>query len=99
LQGKIKYAFSSKIWKYNGTGGWFFISLPKDISREIRENSGWQEEGWGRMKAAAEVKGFTWDTAIWFDKKQATYLLPLKAEIRNKAGLQLNDIIAVSVSI
>jgi len=100
LQAKIKYNFSGKIWKHHSNGGWFFVSLPKDISKEIKENLQWQEEGWGRMKASATVKGFEWNTAIWFDRKQDTYLLPLKADIRKKAHLELdNDTIAISISI
>ncbi len=99
MQAKIKYDFLNKIWRHNATGGWYFVSLPKDISKEIKEHLQWQEEGWGRMKATAEVKEFEWDTAIWFDKKHNTYLLPLKTDIRKKASLELDDTIAVSISI
>jgi len=72
---------------------------PKNLSKEIRENHQWQEEGWGRMKAISIVKGFEWNTAIWFDKKLNTYLFPLKAEIRKKASLKIDDRIIVSISI
>jgi len=99
LHAKIRYDFSGKIWKHNANGGWFFVSLPEDVSKEIRENLQWQEEGWGRMKASANVNGFEWDTAIWFDKKLDTYLLPLKVDIRKKASLNLNDMISVRISI
>jgi len=99
LQARIRYSFSDKIWRHNSNGGWFFISLPKKISKEIRENLSWQEEGWGRMKAYASIKEYEWSTAIWFDKKQDTYLLPLKADIRKKVNLKINDIISVTISI
>lgn len=99
MQAKIKYDFSGKIWKSDSVGGWYFVSLPKEISKEIRENLKWQEEGWGRMKASATVKRFEWDSAIWFDKKLDTYLLPLKAVIRKKASLKLDERITVSISI
>ncbi len=95
MQAKIRYNFTGKIWN----GGWFFVSLPKDISKEIREHLKWQEEGWGRMKATAIIKEIEWDTAIWFDTKLETYLLPLKADIRKKARLELNDTITLSIKI
>ena len=95
MQAKIQYNFSGKIWN----GGWFFVSLPKDISKEIRAHLKWQEEGWGRMKATAIIKEIEWDTAIWFDTKLDTYLLPLKADIRKKARLELNDTITLSIKI
>ncbi|XLS29621.1 DUF1905 domain-containing protein [Flavobacteriaceae bacterium M23B6Z8] len=99
MQAKIKYDFSGKIWKHNANGGWFFVSLPKDISKEIREHLKWQEEGWGRMKASAHLDGIQWETAIWFDKRLDTYLLPIKADIRKKAVLNLDDKVSVSISI
>lgn len=87
----IKYAFSSKVWKHSGAAGWHFVSLPEALSKEIREQLKWQEEGWGRLKATAKIGQSEWDTAIWFDGKQKTYLLPLKAEIRKKENLKTGD--------
>lgn len=91
MQGKIQYQFTAKIWKHSSTGSWYFVSLPQDLSNEIRKNLKWQEEGWGRMKAWACISEIEWNTAIWFDKKRGTYLLPLKAEIRQKAKLKAGD--------
>ncbi len=51
------------------------------------------------MKVIATVKGIAWHTAIWFDNKHDTYLLPLKAEIRKKADLRSGDIIDVSIAV
>ena len=88
MDGKIKYEFEAEVWQYSGPNGWYFVSLPTTISTEIRENLKWQEEGWGRMKATAQIGTSRWDTAIWFDKKRQTYLLPIKALIRRKEGLE-----------
>lgn len=90
MEGKIKYEFSTKMWKHAPTGGWYFVSLPKLISKEIREHFKWQEEGWGRMKASAQIHDVKWETAIWFDTKMETYLLPIKSEIRKKSKLEVH---------
>ena len=82
---KINFQFISNIWKYDGQNGWYFVSLPKELSQEIRTNLKWQEEGWGRLKVTAKTYEIQWDTAIRFDTKLNTYLLPLKAEIRKKS--------------
>lgn len=87
MNGKIKYTFSATLWKYPSPGGWHFISLPVEMSSEIRENLQWQEEGWGRLKATTQIGRSVWETAIWFDTKCKTYLLPVKAEIRKKEKL------------
>lgn len=99
MQAKIRYDFSGELWKSEGQGGWYFVSLPKDISIEIRANLQWQEEGWGRMKAMAKIEDVEWETAIWFDKKKDTYLLPIKADIRKKVKLELDQFLDLSISI
>jgi len=98
MSGKIEYQFYATVWQYTSPkGGWFFISLPTDISKEIRGLFKWQEEGWGRLKATAKVNDTEWNTAIWFDTKLETYLLPLKAEIRNIEKLEKDKTINIIV--
>jgi Domain of unknown function (DUF1905) len=94
---KIKYEFSAKIWQHSTPGGWYFVSLPEVLSNEIRENVKWQEEGWGRLKAITKIGNSEWNTAIWFDTKHHTYLLPIKAEIRRKEKIDLNQILEPSI--
>ncbi len=87
------------LWNHDGPSGWFFVSLPTEISTEIRSLFQWQEEDWGRLKVKAEVKNQVWDTAIWFDTKQQTYLLPIKAEIRKKGKLEEKDLVTIRIFI
>lgn len=94
---EIKYEFNAQLWQYQGKNAWCFVSLPLDLAKEIRENLKWQEEGWGRLKAKAKIGNSEWETAIWFDTKQATYLLPLKANIRKKERIEFNQDIQICV--
>lgn len=87
-----KYEFSAKPWlQHDGPGGWCFVSLPVKMSEQIRKISKWDEEGWGRLKARAKIGKTEWATAIWFDSRRQTYLLPLKAEIRRKENILLDE--------
>ena len=49
------------------------------------------------MNVAASVGKIEWNTAIWFDSNENTYLLPIKSEIRRKTHLQLNQNIDVTI--
>lgn len=95
----IPYSFTAKVWQHNSTGGWYFVSLPKEMAKEIRSQLKCQEEGWGRLKAKAELKTIQWETAIWFDTKADTYILPLKADIRKKGNIRLHDSLEITVYI
>lgn len=95
--GKIKFEFTAKIWLYEGEGGWHFVSLPPELSKEIRDNLKSEEEGWGRLKVTVQIGISEWRTSIWFDTKLSTYLLPLKADIRKKEELEVDQYIKTTV--
>jgi len=97
--GLLKYEFTGKADSYQegDVCGWHFLFFPKDLAKEIRQNHKWQEEGWGRMKATVKIGGSEWRTSIWFDTKNGTYLLPLKAEIRRKEKIETARDIDVAV--
>lgn len=92
-----QYSFKSKIWKYKGKGAWFFLNLPKVLSKKIRKKYGIAEEGWGRLPTHAKIGVTKWRTAIWYDSKFDCYLLPIKKEIRTKEKLSEEIMIKVSL--
>lgn len=93
----LRYEFSAKPWQYSGPAGWYFVSLPVALAKEIRTALKQEEQGWGRLSAMAKTGNSEWKTAIWFDTKRKTYLLPLKAEIRKKEQLLTGRVIRVVV--
>lgn len=96
---RLQYRFSAEVWQYAGQGAWYFVSLPEKLSKEIRTTFRSQEGGWGRLTATALIGKSEWKTAIWFDSKRNTYLLPLKAEIREKEELAGGKKVKVTVYI
>lgn len=74
-----------------------FASLPEEMSVEIRKHFKVEEEGWGRLKAEAKIGKTEWKTAIWFDTKANTYILPLKAVIRKKEKVYPGDKVEVII--
>lgn len=95
--GKQTYSFSGVVWQYPAVGGWYFVSLPTDMTEEIRKHLNWLGEGWGRLRVTAKAGSSSWETAIWFDKKHCTYLLPIKAEIRKKESIAVNHEIVITL--
>jgi len=67
------------------------------MAEEIRSALKSEEEGWGRLKALAKIGATEWKTAIWFDSKMETYLLPLKSEIRKKEHIEAGKQIEVTL--
>lgn len=92
-----KYSFKGKVWKYKGPAGWYFVTLPRKLSMTIRKAHGLSEEGWGRLKANASIGDCKWQTAIWFDSKFVSYLLPIKASVRKNININAGSSITVTL--
>ena len=99
MTGKIKFEFTAIVWQYSSPGGWYFITVPDKISKEIRKYFQREEQGWGRLKATASIGSSEWQTAIWFDTKADAYLLPLKADIRRKEKLEAKKKVKITLYI
>jgi len=95
----ISYQFRAKLWQHQAEGRCHFVSLPEEISIEIRTHHQQFEEGWGRLNAKVELNEYAWETAIWYDTKRTTYLLPIKAAIRKKNILKIDELLDLKIKI
>jgi len=59
-----KFDFIGKAWKLVAIKGWYYVSIPLDISMQIRAKKGSKENEWGRLNAYAEISGNGWQTEI-----------------------------------
>ena len=63
----MKYSFRAELWLWQGQGAWHFITLPKDISAEIKEAFGTGRPGFGSIRVTATIKDHIWKTSIFPD--------------------------------
>ncbi len=92
-----KFSFRAILWKHEGPSGWCFVTLPKVTAKRIREIFRESEQGWGRLKTTARTGATVWETAVWYDTKANSYLLPVKTSIRKKAGLAIGTRIVIEL--
>lgn len=92
----FSFVIQEKVWKYPGKGGWSFITLPKNISSEIRSMIPLlQVVGFGFIKIKATVGNSSWNTTL-FPTKEGNYLLSLQSKIRKQEHIQEGDCISVT---
>jgi hypothetical protein len=89
MKSKI-YKFKAEVWKYkfDGATAWHFITLPKDISAEIKFLSADKKSPWGSLRVAARIGKTKWNTSLFPDSKSACYFLPVKADVRRAESLK-----------
>ncbi len=78
---------------------WHFVSVDKGVAVKIREDRvGVPRVGWGAVPVTVVVGTTTWKTVIFPHKKSETFLLPMKAEVREKENINDGDIIFIALT-
>lgn len=97
---KSNFTFKTKVWLYPGAqAAWHFVSVPRELSAEIKSGFGKSSRGWGSLRVEVTIGKTTWKTSIFPDKKSSAYLLPLKADVRKREGVKAGDEVSVHIKI
>jgi hypothetical protein len=91
-----------KVWLYDGgasRGCWHFVSLPKKLSAELKARYAIRRRGFGSLKVLATVGKTSWTTSIFPESKEGAFILPLKADVREKEKINEGDAISFSIEI
>ena len=86
------------MWLWNGKGAWHFVTLPEDLAHEIRVHTG-EQKAFGSIAVRVKCGKSEWKTSLFRDKKSGSYLLPVKASVREAQGLHAGDMLNVEISL
>ncbi|MEV6711221.1 DUF1905 domain-containing protein [Lentzea sp. NPDC051208] len=86
------------IWDVRRTDTWTFVTLPEDVSDQIRDIAP-PGAGFGAVKVRVGVGASNWSTSVFPDKQSGCYVLPIKAAVRKKNGVEPGDVVEVTVEV
>lgn len=92
------FKFQAKIWVYPGKGGWHMLTLPdraaeKIVALKIKHKS------FGMINVLCKIGNTQWSGALFKDKKKASYILPVKYQVRKSAAIKAGDEVEVHITI
>ena len=94
----MEFSFDAPLWRWTGESAWHFISLPQDVADEI-EDSPVDRAGFGSIRVDVVVGHSSWSTSIFPDKGRATFLLPIKKQVRRREELDEGDVVHVRLAV
>ncbi|HQR26240.1 MAG TPA: DUF1905 domain-containing protein [Nocardioides sp.] len=84
------HRFSAELWEAGAADAWVFLTLPPDVSEEIREVPR-PPRGFGSVRVEVTVGGTTWRTSVFPDARSGCYVLPVKRAVRQAEDLEVGD--------
>ena len=79
-------------------GSWHFFTVPEEQSDEVRAHCLATMRGFKSARVEASVNGVTWRTSV-FPMKSGGYFLPVKADVRRKAGIGAGDAVTMKLEL
>jgi hypothetical protein len=82
-----RFSFEAELWEHDGQGSWHFLSLPEEVADDIDGRFGHLAAGFGSIRVEVVIGSSCWRTSVFPDTKRATYVLPVKKEVRRSEDL------------
>ena len=90
---------TAPIWLWSeGKGSWHFLTVPAAEAVEIKAHSFGARRGFGSARVEATINGVSWRTSV-FPQKSGGYILPIKADVRRRAGISADDEVTVTLEL
>jgi hypothetical protein len=86
--------FEGPVVEWRGPPPYFFVRVPDEEGEDVKLAAKGLEY-WGQVPVVAQIHGVEFRTAMW--NKDGRYLLPVRADVRREAGVELDDVVAVAL--
>ena len=80
------------------SGSWHMFVIPEEKSDEIRAHCLMAMRGFKSARVEATINDVSWRTSV-FPMRSGGYFLPVKAEVRRKAGVVAGDEVTVHLKL
>ena len=92
----MDFEFEGPVVEWRGPAPFYFLRIPEEESADIKQAAKGIEY-WGQVPVVVRIGDTEFTTALF--PKDGRYLIPLKEAVRKAAGIDLDEMLAVSLSV
>ena len=94
-----RYTFDADLWTYRGEGSWVFVTVPSEVSADIRARPRPRRPGFGALKVGVRLGGSSWSTSVFPDAGTGCYHLPVKKPVRTAERIDDGDTVTIELTV
>lgn len=96
--------FTATVWTWrlpnrSTVANWYFVTAEGETAAEIQLASLGLTAGFGSVRVRATIGRTTWGTSIFPHRESGGWMLPIKADVRKREGIDAGDELTVSIEI
>ncbi len=92
----MDFGFEGPVVEWRGPAPFYFVAIPEDESADIKFAAKGRKY-WGQVPVMVRINDVEFTTALF--PKDGRYLLPLKDVVRKSAGIEVDQVLVVGLSI
>jgi hypothetical protein len=92
----MDFEFEGPVVEWRGPAPFYFVAIPEDESADIKFAARGVEY-WGQVPVVVRISDNEFTTALF--PKDGRYLLPLKDKVRRSAGVDVDQVVTVALSV
>lgn len=97
------FEITAKMWRWQGNdpaaGSWHFLTVEGQTAAEIRYAALGRTRGFGSIRVTATVGATRWQTSLFPHRESGGFILPLKAEVRQRENLETGQQVTVTLEV
>lgn len=93
---ELDFAFRGPVVEWRGPAPYYFVAVPEEESADIKFAAKGMEY-WGQVPVTVRIGDTDFTTALF--PKDGRYLLPLKDVVRRAEGLDVDQVLDVSLDL
>ena len=97
------FEFTGTVWLWRPAkpsgAGWHFLTVEGQTAAEIRYAALGRTGGFGSIRVTAIIGDTGWQTSLFPHRETGGLLLPLKAEVRRREGIEAGSDVTVRLTV
>lgn len=93
---ETEFEFEGAVVEWRGPAPFYFVAIPAEESADIKRVAKGIEY-WGQVPVTVRIGNTQFSTALF--PKDGRFLLPLKDAVRKAAGIAVDQVVAVELSV
>ena len=95
----MNYRFSAELWQYDVETAWGFVTLPAELSQDIRAKHGASAKSVGSIKVMVTIGATRWATSLFPVRSRDRYVLPIQDSVRTAERLEAGSPVEVGLEL
>jgi hypothetical protein len=91
--------FMADLWQYDGESPWGFVTLPAELSQDIRAKHGRSTTSVGSIKVTVTIGATRWATSLFPERSHRRYVLPIQESVRTAEQLEAGSPVEVRIEL